>query len=160
MPIKTKQYQVATWDCLTTEQQQKVKKHYSDICVDSLDWWENIYNDAEMVGLKITSFDLHYSTRTGYFIGTAKDTATKILKEHGAECDTYKITTIEEIKKAVDSGLDVRCDNNRYVVLGHKPTGRYYIVDKYNASYSIGLHGKPGTDFENVLNGTHFYIKE
>lgn len=54
------------------------------------DWWEFIYDDAERIGLKITGFDTGRSCEiTGDFIGTAEETADKILAEHGDRCDTW-----------------------------------------------------------------------
>jgi hypothetical protein len=53
-------------------------------------WWESIYEDAERIGLKITGFDTGRSCEiTGDFIGTADETADKILSEHGDRCDTW-----------------------------------------------------------------------
>jgi hypothetical protein len=56
----------------------------------SYDWWEFIYDDAERVGLKITGFDTGGNCEiTGDFIGTADETADKILAEHGDRCNTW-----------------------------------------------------------------------
>ncbi len=53
-------------------------------------WWECIYEDAAQIGLKITGFDTGRSCEiTGDFIGTADETADKILAEHGDRCDTW-----------------------------------------------------------------------
>ena len=53
------------------------------------DWWESIYEDAEQIGIKITSFDTGRSWDiTGDFIGTPEETADKILAEHGGSTDT------------------------------------------------------------------------
>ena len=56
-------------------------------------WWENVYDDADTVGLKISGFD----TGRGNSIDieylsdcTADDTAMSILDNHGEACDTYK----------------------------------------------------------------------
>jgi hypothetical protein len=63
------------------------------------------------------------------------------------------MTTYNEIKKAVDNGLDVRCDNDLYQVL--KDRNGYYIYCSQN-DYCIGLKHKSS----NTLNGVNFYIKE
>ena len=53
------------------------------------EWWESIYEDAERIGLKITSFDTGRSCEIdGHFIGTPEETAHKILAEHGESTDT------------------------------------------------------------------------
>ena len=65
------------------------------------------------------------------------------------------LNTIQEIKMAVDSGNNVFCDNQGYRVLKNEPSD-YYIT--YTATgYSVGLHGREGTAFENKLNGTKFF---
>lgn len=57
----------------------------------SLDWWNNIYYDAENIGLKITSFDLDRNKHAkGEFLQDAYFCAAKIVIEHGAECETFK----------------------------------------------------------------------
>jgi hypothetical protein len=67
------------------------------------------------------------------------------------------LNTIEGIKSAVDSGVNVFCDNLGYRVL-KDDCGDYYIT--YTASdYSVGLHGRKGTEYENKLNGTTFFTK-
>jgi len=63
------------------------------------------------------------------------------------------VITYNEIKKAVDNGLDVRCDNDLYQVL--KDRNGYYIYCSQN-DYCIGLKHKSS----NTLNGEKFYIKE
>jgi len=65
------------------------------------------------------------------------------------------LNTIEKIKLAVDCGDNVFCDNQGYRVLKDE-CGGYYIT--YTATgYSVGLHGREGTAYENKLNGTTFF---
>jgi hypothetical protein len=54
------------------------------------EWWEGVYDDAEGIGLKITSFDTGRSNHiTGQFIEGATDCSDKILQNHGEECETH-----------------------------------------------------------------------
>lgn len=53
------------------------------------EWWDSTYEDAKNVGIKITGFDIR-GTCDGEFIGTAEETANKIIAEHGDACETYK----------------------------------------------------------------------
>ena len=53
-------------------------------------WWEDIYEDAENVRLKITSFDLDRGKIDGCFKTTAMLTADLILENHGKDTKTYK----------------------------------------------------------------------
>ena len=66
-----------------------------------------------------------------------------------------KLTTIEEIKKAVDAGETVYCGNEGSEVYKDR-TGDYNIECKGNG-YIISLHGLPGTQYENRLNGAEFF---
>jgi hypothetical protein len=69
-----------------------------------------------------------------------------------------KLYTIKEIKDAVDKGLKVKSVNDVIDVIKDK-NGNYLLVSSLN-QFTIGLHGKEGTKYETVLNGTNFYIKE
>jgi hypothetical protein len=79
-----------TFDELGDKAKEKALEEYRDINV-SYDWWDFIYEDAETVGLKIDGFDLDRRRHaTGKFIESAFDCASKIIKEHGEMCETYK----------------------------------------------------------------------
>jgi hypothetical protein len=66
-----------------------------------------------------------------------------------------QLTTIEEIKAAVDAGVTVKCGNDAYNVIKDN-IGQYLIVCTLN-NYCIGLHGLENTQYERVLNGNNFY---
>jgi hypothetical protein len=68
--------------------------------------------------------------------------------------ERINLTTIEEIKKAVDKGKTVYADTGFYTVIKGK-YGEYFI--KANNGYIIGLHGQVGTKYENVLNAVNFW---
>jgi hypothetical protein len=75
---------------LSESAKEKAIESLSDINVYH-DWWQFIYEDAENIGLKITSFDLDRNRHAeGEFTGYAIDTAKDILEEHGKDCETYK----------------------------------------------------------------------
>lgn len=63
------------------------------------------------------------------------------------------LSTIEEIKKAVDTGKTVYADTAYYTVV----KGKFEYLIKANNGHYIGLHGQVGTKFENVLNGVKFW---
>jgi len=53
------------------------------------DWWESIYEDAALVGIKITGFDTGRSCEiTGEFVKTPDETAARILSWHGEDTPT------------------------------------------------------------------------
>ncbi len=68
--------------------------------------------------------------------------------------DAPALLSIDAIKAAVDAGQDVRCDGGGYRVI-KDGKGQYLI--KNADSYCIGLHGQPGTEYADRLNGTGFY---
>lgn len=83
-----------TFDELSDEAKEKALEAYRDINV-SFDWWEFIYDNAEIIGLKIDGFDLNRRRHaTGKFIESAFDCASKIIKEHGEACETYKTAKV------------------------------------------------------------------
>ena len=82
--------------------------------------------------------------------------------DYGLDAEPYdqfkvNLTTIKDIKQAVDDGLQVRCGNDLYHVIKGK-RGEYLIHVPSNG-YTIGLHGKEGTKYEHKLNADNFYIK-
>ena len=88
--IETKVY---TFNELSDEAKQHAIESLYDLNVDH-EWWENVYEDAENVGLKIEGFDIGRGQDcTGHFIGSAWDTANEILKGHGPDCETFKTAT-------------------------------------------------------------------
>ncbi len=57
------------------------------------DWWDSTYEDAETIGLKITSFEIdrgRYAEGEFKFFGGAEQCAGLILQNHGEDCETYK----------------------------------------------------------------------
>jgi hypothetical protein len=74
---------------LSAEAQQKAIEKFSDVGVDYY-WWENVYDDAKEIGLKIDGFDLDYRYVNGSLLFAANEVAQKILNNHGDQCETYK----------------------------------------------------------------------
>ena len=85
--IRTKVYK---FDELSKEAQNAAINSNYDINV-FFDWWQDTYNDAENIGLKITSFDLDRNRKAdGNFLLSANEVAANIFREHGEHCETYK----------------------------------------------------------------------
>lgn len=76
---------------LSEKAKQKAIEKLCTINVD-YEWWESVYEDAKMIGLKITEFDIDYK---GYCRGklteSAVEVADLIIKNHGSSCGTYKL---------------------------------------------------------------------
>lgn len=85
--IETKLYKFSE---LSEKAKQKAIENMYDINV-CFDWWMFAYQDAEQIGLKITSFDIDRGNYCeGKFIEDAQTVANKILLHHGEQCETYK----------------------------------------------------------------------
>ena len=109
---------VYSFDELSTSAQERAITLLSDINVDYYyEWWKSIYEDAESVGIKITSFDLDRNRHATVDISDCKETAYLIIDNHGQSCETYKTSTafIEEYDAAVDNfPLDEDGDRDDY----------------------------------------------
>lgn len=109
--MKTIEISLYKFDELSDEAKQNAINELSDINVD-YNWWESTYQDAENIGLKISSFDLDRNRHaTGYFEMPANSAAFEILKNHGETCETYNtasiyLNTIEEIESKYPGGTD------------------------------------------------------
>lgn len=111
--------EVYGFDELAEKMQDKVVERLSDINVDH-DWWCFTYADAEAVGLKITEFDLYRQGIRGEWIEEPIAAATRILAEHGDDCETHKtaqefLDGVEEARRVVSQALiDDEDDENEY----------------------------------------------
>src|SRR5882672_10782569 len=87
--MRIQQLELFTFEELSEQAQKVALNQFQDINVDS-QWWEYTYQDAENIGLKITSFDIDGRNITGNFIKSVEHTTVQILTNHGENCDTYK----------------------------------------------------------------------
>jgi hypothetical protein len=88
--MRIKEIKVYQFNELSDKAKQRAMDWYRDASYGD-QWWEGIYEDAENVGIKITSFDCDRGNYIkGDFISGAEETAHKIEKDHGEICDTYK----------------------------------------------------------------------
>jgi hypothetical protein len=78
------------FDELSDNAKEKARKWWRDGGLD-YEWWQFIYEDAEAIGLKITSFNLDRNRHaTGGFLLSPNEVAQNILNNHGESCETYK----------------------------------------------------------------------
>lgn len=88
------------FDELSDEAKEKAIENMYNINVD-YEWWENVYEDAENIGLKITEFDIDRGSYAhGNFTLSAEEVAANIIRDHGEACETYK--TAENFLKEHD----------------------------------------------------------
>lgn len=98
--MRTKTITLYSFDELSEEGKKKAIENLYDLNIMH-DWWESTYEDAERIGLKISSFDIDRGNYCqGEFIKEAEKVASLILENHGEECETYKTakTFIDEYK--------------------------------------------------------------
>lgn len=76
-----------TYSELPKEVQDKVLKDFLEINLD-YDWWDDLYKDAENIGLKIDEFDIYRRYIRTTPLLDLQDIASLIIKNHGKTCDT------------------------------------------------------------------------
>jgi hypothetical protein len=103
MRIETITRTLYTFDELSDSAKQKAIEKLSDINID-FEWWSSVYEDAQQVGIKITSFDLDRSRHACANIDNCLETAELILNTHGDCCETYKTakTFLDKIQPLID----------------------------------------------------------
>jgi hypothetical protein len=74
--------------------------------------------------------------------------------------DSKTEMTINEIKAAVNAGKTVYCGTRAYIVIRNSVNPEDYLIKCTINDYCIGLHGVAGTEYENKLNGTGFWVDE
>lgn len=84
--------EIYKFDELSDRAKQHAFEKLWDINVE-FNWWDWTYSDAEEIGLKITSFDLgrRRDIKGEITWYGDEDVSKKILKNHGADCETSKI---------------------------------------------------------------------
>jgi len=82
--MRTIELKIYSFSELSEEAQQKAISKQCGINVINVEWWDNLYEDAKEIGLKITSFDLDRNRHAkGEFILSANEVAENIIKNHG-----------------------------------------------------------------------------
>jgi len=88
--MKTKIINIYSFNELSEKAKEKVLGKLCGINVN-YGWWEFTYEDAENIGLKITSFDIDRNRHaTGKLLISFSEVTDNILKNHGKKCETYK----------------------------------------------------------------------
>lgn len=88
--MRTKTYEVYSYDELTEEQKEKVLNNLADINLE-YKWWDCIYDDAKNIGLEITSSDVYRNDIDGHLLEPVGEVCRHIISNHGKECGTYKL---------------------------------------------------------------------
>lgn len=86
--------EVYQFDELSERAKDKAREWYRSGALEYA-WWDSLYDDAAGVGLKITGFDIDRGNYCeGELTTSPLESITKILAEHGKDCDTYKLALL------------------------------------------------------------------
>ena len=109
------------FDELSDKAKEKARDWYREGALE-YDWWDGVYEDAKNIGLKIASFDTDRGNSIeGDFKDDAESCAKAILKEHGKDCDSYKLADeYLETHKALRTQFDEACEADDDPVLIRK----------------------------------------
>jgi len=89
--MRTITQNIYTFEDLSDKVQAKVLSDNLYILTEH-NWWSDTYNDAnETAGLDISGFDIDQNYIEAHFTISAKDSALRVISEHGEQCDTYSI---------------------------------------------------------------------
>jgi len=89
--MRTIELKVFTFDELSEEAKKRALQTNRDVLVES-DWWESDFYDAkETADMDIKEFDIFRGSITSKIITSCKQSAQKVLENHGDSCATYSI---------------------------------------------------------------------
>lgn len=119
--MKTVSINVYSFSELSEEAKQKALNKLADINFN-YEWWDDIYEDAKYIGLKLTSFDLDRNRHCkGEFLLDAQEVANKIISEHGESCSTYEtaknfLSEWSDLVSKYSDGIntDIVTEDNQY----------------------------------------------
>lgn len=110
MKTFTRKFTVYNYSELCEDIKQKVLEDLYDVNVDH-DWWDSIYEDADMIGITITGFDIDRGSYcSGELKVPAEDSIKLVLENHGETCESWKIA-----KKFKEEFLVAGNDDDRYM---------------------------------------------
>lgn len=89
--MRTEEIKIFEFNELSEAAQQKVLRDYCDINVN-FDWWHFAFDDAEIVNLKISGFDLDREWSIDIDpLSSIEEVLSAIIEEHGQSTDTAKL---------------------------------------------------------------------
>jgi hypothetical protein len=150
--MKTIQVNLSALEELDEKPKEKALQEYAYFNVED-DWWQFIYEDAAMVGIKITGFDIDRGAYCkGEFITDAKSSADLILANHGENTATYQTAKAfnAEHENLFLSGIL----NNYLAILRYEYnylTSEKAVIETIEANeYLFTIDGKPANRLEKL----------
>ena len=89
--MRTITFEIYKFDELSPEAQAKAILNNCNINIEDYNWWEPIYEDANEVFLRIDKFNIEYEYIATSIKYSCKQTANKIIRNHGKDTETYKL---------------------------------------------------------------------
>ena len=115
MRQETVTVKIFQFDELDDKAKERAREWYRQGALD-YEWWDFVYEDASNIDLKIEGFDLdHGGNIEGKILGADYvGAASKILKDHGPETDTYILAEqfLKDIKPVQDEIDSIESDDN------------------------------------------------
>ncbi len=119
-PVRVIETPVFNFEDLDDKAKDVARNWYREGALDH-DWWDSTFEDAETIGLKITSFEIdrgRYAEGEFKFFGGAEQCAGLILQNHGDQCETYKtakqyladLAKLNAEIEAVDGDDETNCE--------------------------------------------------
>lgn len=109
--MRIKETKIYHYEELSDEAKKKARDWFRQ---DYPDYWERVYDDANTIGLTITSFDLgNRKDIQGYLKTSVQQSCIKILEKYGPSCETYKLAEQWQAKsEALDKAIAEHCDDD------------------------------------------------
>jgi len=92
--MKIKKIKTFTFEELSDKAKDVALNQFRGVHVDYFDWYHQVYDDANEIGIQITGFDIgRANSITGKFNSNTCSIycAKNIIKNHGETCETYKL---------------------------------------------------------------------
>lgn len=123
------------FDELSEEAQNNALSKVYGINVDH-DWWDDIYEDAKTIGLKIEEFHLEHKKITGRLTEYLLDCCRLIRHNHGKECDTFK-TAKQYLQEYIQAFFNWKEDNKDFGYKNWRPADWLYEFKYTNEADEI-----------------------
>ena len=89
--MKTRTINIYSFNELSEQAKENAINNLCGVGVD-YEWWDSIYDDANTIGLKITSFDVDRRKQAkGELTCSMNECIDKIISHHGENTDTYML---------------------------------------------------------------------
>lgn len=131
----TKEYNVYKFNELSDEAKEKALEKLYDLNVD-YEWWESTYEDAKNIGLEITSFDLDRNRHAkGHLTESLHDVILAIIRDHGKDCDTFKLAKEYEAKFVFNEDNELENEDDLIDDFTHDLLEEYSIILQHEYEY-------------------------